>query len=101
MRSGVPFGEDGLVPVRWPARGPVSDVGFRRSLLLQRHEPPMPRAALAPSRRARPAQLAPPAARQAATAPLLPPGLLERLLAEAMARGADFAEVYVERTSTT
>ncbi|NBC42928.1 metalloprotease TldD [Corallococcus exiguus] len=60
----------------------------------------MPRA-LASSRRARPAQLAPPAARQSAASPLLPPGLLERLLAEAMGRGADFAEVYVERTSTT
>lgn len=29
--------------------------------------------------------------------PLLPPGLIERLLSAAMARGADFAEVYVER----
>ena len=58
-------------------------------------------AVLRSSRRARPAQLAPLAARQAPASPLLPPGLLERLLAEAMGRGADFAEVYVERTSTT
>ncbi|MBJ6763175.1 TldD/PmbA family protein [Myxococcaceae bacterium JPH2] len=60
----------------------------------------MPRAS-APPRRARPSQLAPLATRQPAPTPLLPSGLLERLLAEAMARGGDFAEVYVERTSTT
>ena len=33
--------------------------------------------------------------------PLLAPPLLERLLAAGMARGADFAEVYVERAVTT
>src|SRR4051812_9844623 len=33
--------------------------------------------------------------------PLLPPGLMERLLAAAMERGGDFAEVYVERAETT
>jgi len=33
--------------------------------------------------------------------PLLPPGLMERLLSAAMARGGDFAEVYVERAETT
>jgi TldD protein len=32
---------------------------------------------------------------------LLPHGLVERLLSAAMERGADFAEVYVERTETT
>src|SRR4051812_2267059 len=33
--------------------------------------------------------------------PLLPPGQMERLLAAAMERGGDFAEVYVERAETT
>lgn len=33
--------------------------------------------------------------------PLLPPGLMERLLSAAMERGGDFAEVYVERAETT
>ncbi|HME90351.1 MAG TPA: DNA gyrase modulator, partial [Myxococcaceae bacterium] len=34
-------------------------------------------------------------------APLLPVGTLERLLSAAMSRGADFAEVYVERGTST
>src|SRR5262245_39579529 len=33
--------------------------------------------------------------------PLLPAGLLEKVLARAMSRGGDFAEVYVERSVTT
>ncbi|HEY8206858.1 MAG TPA: DNA gyrase modulator, partial [Myxococcaceae bacterium] len=33
--------------------------------------------------------------------PLLPPGLMERLLSAAMEGGGDFAEVYVERAETT
>ena len=37
----------------------------------------------------------------ATRAPLLAPNLLERVLARAMARGGDFAEVYVERSVTT
>lgn len=60
----------------------------------------MPRAS-APPRRAPPSQLAPLAARRPVPAPLLPQGLLERLLAVAMERGGDFAEVYVERTHST
>ncbi len=63
----------------------------------------MPRV-LAPLKRTkRPSreQLAPLATRQVALAPLLPPALLERLLSVAMERGADFAEVYVERALTT
>ncbi|MCE9666706.1 TldD/PmbA family protein [Myxococcus stipitatus] len=60
----------------------------------------MPRAS-APTRRATSSQLAPLAARRPTPSPLLPQPLLERLLAVAMARGGDFAEVYVERTQTT
>src|SRR5438128_6151387 len=37
----------------------------------------------------------------AVRAPLLPLPLVEKLLAAAMARGADFGEVYVERATTT
>lgn len=46
----------------------------------------------------RPAALPP---RPSAPPPLLPPGVLERVLAAGMSRGADFAEVYVERAVTT
>src|SRR5712692_3765066 len=35
------------------------------------------------------------------SAPLIAPGLIEKLLAMAMARGGDFAEVYLERATTT
>ena len=35
------------------------------------------------------------------SAPLLPVGMMEKLLSEAMSRGADFAEVYVERATST
>ncbi|MEN9797255.1 MAG: TldD protein, partial [Pseudomonadota bacterium] len=37
----------------------------------------------------------------AATPTVLPPAVLERVLAAAMVRGADFAEVYVQRSVTT
>src|SRR5262249_9011271 len=40
-------------------------------------------------------------ARPSVLAPLLSPGLMERLLATAMARGGEFAEVYVERAVST
>ena len=60
----------------------------------------MPRAS-ASQRSAPSAQLAPPVARGPSAAPLLPQPLVERLLAVAMERGGDFAEVYVERTLTT
>ena len=36
-----------------------------------------------------------------ARAPILPLLLLEKLLSAAMSRGAEFAEVYVERSTTT
>lgn len=60
----------------------------------------MPRASASP-RRAPASQLAPPVARGPSAVPLLPQPLIERLLAVAMERGGDFAEVYVERTLTT
>ncbi|XXF75965.1 metallopeptidase TldD-related protein [Myxococcaceae bacterium GXIMD 01537] len=63
----------------------------------------MARAAVTTKRTKRPtaAELAPLATRQVARAPLLPQPLLERLLAVAMERGGDFAEVYVERSLIT
>ncbi|CAM4458363.1 TldD/PmbA family protein [Myxococcus xanthus] len=60
----------------------------------------MPRAS-APSKRALSLKLAPPVARRPTPVALLPQPLVERLLAVAMERGGDFAEVYVERTLTT
>lgn len=60
----------------------------------------MPRAT-ARTKRPTPAQLGPLATRPAAAAPLLPQPLIERLLAVAMERGGEFAEVYVERALTT
>ncbi|MFP2933425.1 PmbA/TldA family metallopeptidase, partial [Pyxidicoccus sp. 3LG] len=60
----------------------------------------MPRAT-ASQRRAPSSQLAPPVARRAPVSSLLPQPLLERLLAVAMERGGDFAEVYVERMVST
>jgi TldD protein len=53
------------------------------------------------TKRPSPAQLAPLATRKAAAAPLLPQPLIERLLAVAMERGGEFAEIYVERALTT
>jgi TldD protein len=61
----------------------------------------MPRASVLTKKRPTPAQLAPLSTRQTALPPLLPQPLLERLLAAAMERGAEFAEVYVERAQTT
>lgn len=61
----------------------------------------MPRATTARTKRPTPAQLAPLASRQAAAAPLLPQPLIERLLAVAMEKGGEFAEVYIERALTT
>jgi TldD protein len=61
----------------------------------------MPRASVTTTKRPTPAQLAPLAARQPAVAPLLPQPLLERLLAVAMERGGEFAEVYIERALST
>src|SRR4051794_12840422 len=46
------------------------------------------------------AKSAPPPAPQTSS-PLLAPGLMEKLLSTAMSRGADFAEVYVQRGVTT
>ena len=43
----------------------------------------------------------PKVSRPSTLAPLLPPGLAERLLSAAMSRGGDFAEVYVERSAVT
>lgn len=60
----------------------------------------MPRAS-ARTKRPSPAELAPLIARKAPAAPLLPQPLIERLLAVAMERGGEFAEVYVERSLTT
>ncbi|WP_224369310.1 TldD/PmbA family protein [Hyalangium versicolor] len=60
----------------------------------------MPRAS-ARTKRPTPAQLAPLISRQATPAPLLPQPLIERLLAVAMEKGGEFAEVYVERSTTT
>src|SRR5690242_462574 len=62
---------------------------------------PMPRATTARTKRPTLAQLAPLASRQATAAPLLPQPLIERLLAVAMEKGGEFAEVYVERAQTT
>ncbi|WP_224246009.1 TldD/PmbA family protein [Hyalangium gracile] len=60
----------------------------------------MPRAS-ARTKRPTPAQLAPVISQLAPPAPLLPQPLIERLLAVAMAKGGEFAEVYVERSLTT
>jgi TldD protein len=60
----------------------------------------MPRASASSTKRPTPARLAP-LLTQPAVAPLLPQAMIERLLAVAMARGGDFAEVYLERTINT
>ncbi|MFL5343600.1 MAG: TldD/PmbA family protein [Hyalangium sp.] len=60
----------------------------------------MPRAS-ARTKRPTPAELAPLFARKAPATPLLPQPLIERLLAVAMERGGEFAEVYIERSLTT
>ncbi|SEM89693.1 microcin-processing peptidase 2. Unknown type peptidase. MEROPS family U62 [Stigmatella aurantiaca] len=61
----------------------------------------MPRASVLTKKRPSPALLAPLATRQKVLPPLLPQPLLERLLGVAMERGAEFAEVYVERAQST
>ena len=53
------------------------------------------------TKRPTPAQLAPLATRQARPPRCCPQPLIERLLAAAMERGGEFAEVYVERAVTT
>ncbi|MBF5044916.1 metalloprotease TldD [Aggregicoccus sp. 17bor-14] len=60
----------------------------------------MPRASAA-AKRPQPPPLAPLATRHRPASPLLAPALMERLLGVAMARGGEFAEVYVERATTT
>ncbi|HYH96822.1 TldD/PmbA family protein [Hyalangium sp.] len=57
--------------------------------------------ATARTKRPTPAQLAPLATRQVVAAPLLPQPLIERLLAVAMERGGELAEVYIERALLT
>jgi TldD protein len=56
---------------------------------------------MARTKRPTPAELAPLMLRQTVPAPLLPQPLIERLLAVAMEKGGEFAEVYVERALTT
>ncbi|MBM4379343.1 MAG: metalloprotease TldD [Deltaproteobacteria bacterium] len=50
---------------------------------------------------ARPRTSVPPPPARPPSATVLPPATLERVLGAAMARGADFAEVYVQRSVTT
>jgi TldD protein len=52
-------------------------------------------------RRASPAREEPSLIQPAGIAPLLPPSTLEKVLARAMIRGGEFAEVYVERAVST